>query len=185
MIWAVSKDLGCSGLRVGVVYSQNEAFINGFATLNMFSCVSGPIQYLVSELLTDDSFLDLFLDCSRERLVDSYRICTSKLEEMVLPYVPAEAGIFVYVDFSTLLPEQTFAWEARLGTMIFEYARIVLTPGESQRDSRPGMFRICYAWVTPDILKVAMERLSKLVAQIRRLGLDDLNERTLATVLEK
>ena len=102
---------------------------------------------------------------------------------MVVPYVPAEAGIFVYVDFSSLLPEKTFAWEQKFEDLVFRYARIVLTPGEAQRDPRPGMFRVCYTWISPEVLEIAMERLSKIVAKMRRLDWDDLNERTLFYVL--
>ena len=182
-IWGVSKDFGCSGLRVATLYSHNKALLDGFATTSVFSGISGPIQYLVSELLTDDDFVDMFLDCSRERIVMSYKICTAKLDEMVLPYVPAKAGLFVYVDFSSLLPERTFEWENKLSDLFFQYARVVLTPGSSQRDPRPGWFRICYTWVFPDVLEAAMERLSKMVAKIRRLDFDDLNERSLAHIL--
>ncbi|EEC51274.1 1-aminocyclopropane-1-carboxylate synthase, partial [Phaeodactylum tricornutum CCAP 1055/1] len=184
MVWAVSKDFGGSGLRVGVVYSQNEIFMEGLATSNIFSGVSGPMQYLMCEILTDDAFVDRFLEESRTRVIQSYRICTAKLEEMVLPFVPAEAGLFVYVDFSSLLPEKTFEWERKLGELMFEYAHLVLTPGASQRETRPGMFRICYAWVHPSILEVAMERLSRLVAKVRRMDWSDLQSRSLSSVLE-
>lgn len=182
MVWAVSKDFGSSGLRYGVLYSQNELMMQALASASTFSCVSGPIQYLVSELLTDDRFVDNFLDESRDRLVYSYTICTRKLEEMVLPFIPAEAGMFVYVDFSSLLPENTFEWEEKLSELMFQ-VRVVLTPGESQRDTTPGMFRICYAWVAPETLEIAMERLSRLVAKLRRMDWDDVNGRALSSVL--
>lgn len=178
MVWAFSKDFGASGIRVGIVYSQNESFMEALSTLNIFSGVSGPIQYMVSELLTDDMFVTEFLDEARERIVQSYRICTNKLDEMVIPFVPAEAGLFVYIDFSSLLPEPTIEWEEKLSDLIFEQARIVLTPGSNQRDPKPGMFRICYTWVSPEVLSTAMERLSKLVARLRRLDWDDLNNRS-------
>lgn len=183
-VWAMSKDFGSSGLRFGVLYSQNEIFLEAMATSNMFSGVSGPIQYVCAELLTDEPFVDRFLEQSRLRTLQAYELCTSKLEEMVVPYIPAEAGMFVYADFSNLLPEKTFEWEAKLGQLIFEYARIVLTPGQSQRDHRPGMFRICYAWVHPEILDIAMERLSRLVAKVRRMDWTDLGDRALSNVLE-
>lgn len=183
MVWAFSKDFGASGIRAGIIYSQNEPFMEALSTLNIFSCVSGPIQYMVAELLTDDVFVTEFLDGARERIVHSYRICTNKLDEMVLPYVPAEAGLFVYVDFSSLLPEPTVEWEEKLSDLIFEQARIVLTPGSNQRDPKPGMFRICYTWVSPEVLSVAMERLSKLVAKLRRLDWGDLSDRSSIGVL--
>ena len=182
MVWAVSKDFGCSGLRYGLLYSQNTLLLDALGSMATFTAVSGPIQYLVSELLTDDTFVDNFLDESRDRLVHSYSICTQKLEEMVLPYVPAEAGMFVYVDFSSLLPQKTAEWEEKLSDLMFQI-RVVLTPGESQHDHAPGMFRICYAWVSPEVLEIAMERLSRLVAKLRRMDWNDLNGRALVSVL--
>lgn len=185
MVWGLSKDFAASGLRVGVLYSQNEMFMQALlaSNISIFSCVSGPIQYVVSELLTDDAFIDHFLEESRDRLRRSYEICVLKLEEMVVPFVPADAGIFVYVDFSSLLPQKTFEWERKLAELMFNYARIVLTPGEAQHEVSPGMFRICYAWVSPAVLEIAMERLSRLITKIRRMDWADLNESTLGGIL--
>lgn len=163
-VWSLSKDFGASGLRVGFVYSQNTTYIQGLANLNIFSGVSNPIQMVVSELLTDDSFVEEYLDASRERLRESYLICVEKLEEMVLPFIPAEAGMFVYVDFSSLLPEKTMEWEGKLSQLLVDYGRLILTPGESQQERMPGMFRLCYAWVSPAVLRIGMERLSHIVA---------------------
>lgn len=184
MVWAISKDFSASGVRVGLVYSKNELLMEGIGTMNIFSCVSGPIQYLMAELLTDDDFVDRFLLESRQRLRRSYEICTRKLEEMVIPFCPASAGMFVYVDMSGLLPEKTFAYEAELLELMFKYARVVLTPGESQRENLPGMFRICYAWVSPDVLEIALERLSRFVAKVRRLDWNDLGSRAFRDVIE-
>ena len=153
------------------------------SNIGIFSCVSGPIQYVISELLTDDDFIDQFLEESRERLRKSYEICVLKLEEMVVPFVPAEAGLFVYVDFSSLLPQKTFEWERKLSELMFQHARIVLTPGETQKDRTPGNFRICYSWVSSEVLEIAMERLSRMIGKLRRIDWSDLNERTMIGIL--
>ena len=73
--------------------------------------------------------------------------------------------------------------ERRLSQLLIDHARLVLTPGESQRDGTPGMFRLCYAWVTPEVLEIGMERLGRIVAKIRRMDWSDLNESTLSGVL--
>jgi 1-aminocyclopropane-1-carboxylate synthase len=182
-LWAMSKDFGASGFRVGTLYTQNEQILSALANLNIFSGVSHPIQMITAEILTDDQFVDTFLDTARIRLQHSYAICTSKLEEMVIPYVQAEAALFVYVDFSALLPQNDFEGEAMLRDLITDYAHVVLTPGESQRESRPGMFRICYAWVPPEVLEIGMERLSRLVVKIRKMDWSDLNAKSLESVL--
>ncbi len=132
------------------------------------------MQLIAAEIMSDDEFIDAFLEDARSQLKWSYKLCTSKLEEMVVPYVPAEAGLFVYVDFSSFLPEPTFEGEEKFAALIQDVARVVMTPGRSQRDCKPGMFRLCYTWVTSDVLEIAMERLSFLILQIRRHSWDDL-----------
>ena len=98
-LWALSKDFASSGFRVGVLYTQNEALLRTLQNLNIFSGVSHPMQMIVAETLTDNEFVDNFLDRSREELVRAYKICTEKLDEMLVPYVVPEAGMFVYADF--------------------------------------------------------------------------------------
>lgn len=182
-LWALSKDFGASGFRVGTLYTQNAQLLGALANLNIFSGVSHPIQMITAEILTDDQFVDSFLDTSRERLSQSYSICAGKLEEMVIPYIHAEAGIFLYVDFSSLLPKKDYEGEAMLRELMTDYAHVVLTPGDSQRDPRPGWFRICYACVSPEVLEIAMERLSRLVAKIRKMDWSDLHGTSVESVL--
>mmetsp|Transcript_29680 Transcript_29680/g.65759 ORF Transcript_29680/g.65759 Transcript_29680/m.65759 type:complete len:596 (-) Transcript_29680:38-1825(-) len=182
MLYGLSKDFGASGFRVGMLYTHNTLLLAALANLNIFSGVSHPIQMILAELLTDDNFLDGFLDDVRAQLVWSHAICTQKLEEMVVPYEVAEAGLFVYVDLSVLLPEPTFEGERKLARLIEDAAHIVLTPGEYMRERKPGHFRICYSWVTPEVLEIAMERLSYLVKKIRRYGADGLDPKSLRDV---
>mmetsp|Transcript_14351 Transcript_14351/g.33144 ORF Transcript_14351/g.33144 Transcript_14351/m.33144 type:complete len:184 (+) Transcript_14351:1087-1638(+) len=183
MFWALSKDFGSSGFRVGCVYSQNQAYLSALSNLNIFSIVSHPIQAVAADLLCEDVFVDKFLDDARVRLRKSYEMCTKKLEEMGFPYVRAEAGLFVYVDFSSLLPSKTFEAETKLEEMMMKHARVVVTPGKSQRERNPGMFRICYAWVSAEVLAIAMERLGKLFDKIKTTDWAELNESTLQGIL--
>jgi hypothetical protein len=174
-LWGFSKDFGASGFRMAILYTQNARLLQALANLNIFSGVSNPMQLIAAEIMSDDEFIDAFLEDARSQLTWSYKLCISKLEEMVVPYVPAEAGLFVYVDFSALLPEPTFEGEAKFAALVQDVARVVMTPGQSQQDCKPGMFRLCYTWVTYDVLEIAMERLSYLVLQIRRHNWEDLS----------
>ena len=183
MLWSPSK-IGLSGFRVGVLVTQNEMLLAAMSKLNNLSTVSHPIQILTMQVLTDDSFIDQFLADSRAQLNWSYTICTRKLEEMVIPYIPADAGLFVYADFSSLLPSNTFEGEESFAKLVQNAARVVMTPGFSQKEAMPGHFRICYAWVSPDVLEIAMERLSYLVSRIRRYNWDDLDPSFLEDVVK-
>ncbi len=139
------------------------------------------MQIIIQDLLTDDNFTYGFLEQSRQRTRCNYELCASRLDQMVIPYTPVKAGIFVYADFSSLLPEQTANGEARFSKLLVDAARIVMTPGQAQLDRKPGMFRICYAFVPPEVLQIAMQRLDKIVAKIRRCqDWDNLNAESLS-----
>ena len=167
-LWALSKDFGASGFRIGTLYTKNQKLLSTIANLNIFSGVSHPMQMIVQEILCDDNFIYGYLDQLRQRIRYSYELCAMRLDEMVIPYTPARAGIFIYADFSSLLPEQTFEGEARLSSLLLDAARMIMTPGFAQHESKPGMFRICYAFVTLEVLEMAMNRLDKIVGKIRR-----------------
>ena len=174
LLYGLSKDFGASGFRVGMLYTQNTLLLASLSNLNIFSGISHPMQMVLAEILTDDDFLDGFLDDCRGMLLWSHTICVRKLDEMVVPYVPAAAGLSVYVDLSALLPERSWEGERRLAQLIERAARVVLTPGECMSERVPGKFRLCYSWVLPEVLEIAMERLSFLVKKIRRHGVDSL-----------
>ena len=167
-IWAFSKDFGASGFRIATLYTQNRRLLRALSNMNIISCVSQPMQMIMAEILMDDDFVDTFLDYMRTQIRKSYEICARKLDEMVIPFVPAEAGFFVYVDFSSVLPEPTFKGEAMFANLVEREARVVMLPGKLQSDHKPGFFRICYALVSPEVLEIAMERLSLMILQLRR-----------------
>ena len=132
------------------------------------------MQAVIAKLLSDDDYVDQFLDESRMLLKASLAIVTSTLETMTIPFVTPEAGIFVYCDFSSLLPEQTFEGEDTFSNLMYKYAKILMTPGHCQRESKPGYFRICYASVTPEVLTVGMKRLETLVQLLKEHGWENI-----------
>ena len=101
----------------------------------------------------------------------------------VIPHVKAKAGIFFYADFSALLPSPTAEGEAQFASLLLDAAHIIMTPGQSQKDLKPGMFRICYCFVSLDVLEIAMNRLDRLVGKIRRWHWDNLNRDSLTDIL--
>ena len=205
MLWALSKDFGASGFRVGVLYTQNKHIIRAMGNLNIFSSVSHPMQIMVSEMLKDETFVDSYLSTSRNLLQRSYNVVVKSLEEMNIPYIPAKAGIFLYCDFSSVLPPtksddnggnvkeknvtckgddfyesnsdiMTYKAERQLSSVLLKCIRLVMTPGECQRDINPGMFRICYAYVSIDVLIIGMKRLKEFIYHIRNKGWEGIDQ---------
>lgn len=70
--YALSKDLGISGFRVGFVHSRNAAFLEAYANLNLSHSVSNHTQWLMGRPLSDDDFMGRYLARNRERLTSVY-----------------------------------------------------------------------------------------------------------------
>jgi aspartate/methionine/tyrosine aminotransferase len=168
LVWGLSKDFGASGFRVGVLYTQNEVLLEAMGNLFTFAWVSQPMQLILADLLNDKTFVQDFLTTSRQRLKQSYQICTQVLKELQIPHVTASAGMFVYIDLSEFC--STVQEEATFGQLLMKRARMVMTPGTTQHDPLPGRFRICYAYVSVDVLREGMGRLKKVVTIIRQQG---------------
>ncbi|GMH78381.1 hypothetical protein TL16_g07779 [Triparma laevis f. inornata] len=175
VIWALSKDFGSSGLRVGCLISHNSEVINGLNNVNVFSSVSNPMQLACAEVLGDEKWVDEYLEESNLRLRRAYEVVTGGLRGLGIPYTEAKAGMFVWLDLSSLLPEKSWEGEDALTSLIFEEGGIVLTPGQSQKTSIPGFYRLCFAYNTMESLKVALARLEYVVGVVRERGWVDLD----------
>ena len=173
ILWGLSKDFGSSGFRCGVLYTQNELVKKALGSINMFAAIGHPLQKMIAHMLSDDKFVDTYLGRARSDLVASYSIVTSTLTSLDLPFVEARAGIFLWADFSSLLPEMSWEGEEALVSMFFE-EKVVMTPGQSTRAKKPGMFRICYAWVGPEVLQIAMGRIKAVADKVKLTGWIDL-----------
>ena len=172
LLWGLSKDFGASGFRIGVLYTQNELLLEALGNLIAFAWVSHPMQRIMANMLSDTQFCDHFLTTSTQRLRASYQACTKVLTELDVPFVQAQAGMFVYLDLNHNDDNRggivaTAQDEAILSDIFMTRARMVLTPGQTQHDPIPGRFRICYAYVSPEVLAIGMERLAKVMTKIR------------------
>ena len=77
-----------------------------------------------------------------------------------IPFLPAVAGMFVWVDLRAwLAPGGGWEAEAALWEAVCEECHVILTPGRACYAAEPGFFRLCFAWVPPLALRDALERL--------------------------
>mmetsp|Transcript_9735 Transcript_9735/g.31710 ORF Transcript_9735/g.31710 Transcript_9735/m.31710 type:complete len:439 (+) Transcript_9735:146-1462(+) len=163
VVWGMSKDFGMSGLRVGVVFSENPTVQAALSSLANFSSVSGVVQHLLIDLLSDHTWCDAFLRANRTALDDAATLVETRLEELGLPFVRPDAGMFLLVDLSEFLPN-FHADEDAVYRHLADHYKLVLTPGESMGCAKKGWFRICFAWLgSMDTLQVAMDRIAHFV----------------------
>lgn len=165
--YAFSKDLGISGLRVGLVYSHNEPFIKAYGNVNLSHTVSNYTQWLLQLLISDTDFMSSYLANNCRRLTESYAAVIHRLKQLDIPYAPARGSLFSWLDLSECLAEDSSAAEQDLWLDLYHSAGILLTPGEGFGHSKKGLFRLVYPCVSKDDLEEAMNRLSGFILKRR------------------
>ncbi len=158
IIWAVSKDFATSGLRCGVLITENERVGRAMGSQAIWSGVSGRTQHLFSELLADDQWIDAYLAEMPRRLAASHTMTLEGLTAAGIGHLPGQAGFFLMVDFRSFLAGQSFAAEYALWRRIVD-AGVNMTPGSACRSATPGFARICFAAVPPEALALGLSRI--------------------------
>ena len=127
VVQGLSKDFGLSGYRLGWLTTGNQAVVQAWGNVGYFCSVSNDLQSAITAVLEDELWVDEFLYSNAELLLDAYTTVIALLdgshpalserggveeEEVVegggkggvsdaafaIPYVPAVAGMFVWVD---------------------------------------------------------------------------------------
>ncbi|EFN53200.1 hypothetical protein CHLNCDRAFT_137035 [Chlorella variabilis] len=171
LLYGLSKDFCASGLRVGALYTRNKRLQQALDPISVFTGVSGHTQWAVAQLLDDQEWVSGFLQQNQKLLRESYDVLAEALEEEKIPYVPAVAGMFVWIDLRKWLPEKK-DWEAerKFWQRVCDDCKIILTPGHDCHAAEPGHFRLCFAWMPPVALKEAVQRLRKRVLEDEEEG---------------
>ncbi len=161
--YSLSKDFGISGFRVGVVHSYNTPFIEGYSNINAPNMVSNHTQWLLQHLFDDDSFIEEYILINQKRLTESYVVVINALKEVNVPYIPSRGSLFVWVDLSQFLSENTQSAENSFWLKLYHDTGLLITPGEGFGHSNKGFFRIVYTCVSTNDLKVAFKRFKAFI----------------------
>lgn len=165
--YAFSKDFGASGFRVGLVYSHNEQFIKAYENFNATHMVSNYAQWIFQKVLEDHDFVDHYIQINQTLLTESYLVAVKTFRKLNIPYVPAAGSLFVWIDLSEFLPEQSQEAENQFWLELYQETGILLTPGEGFGHTKKGQFRVVFPCLPKANLEVAMQRLGDYVIQKR------------------
>jgi 1-aminocyclopropane-1-carboxylate synthase len=67
ILWSFSKDLGSSGLRLGVMYTQNKELLKSMSSANDTFMVSNLMQEMAAGILFDRAWIDQYLKELKEK----------------------------------------------------------------------------------------------------------------------
>uniref|UniRef100_A0A383VMM0 Aminotransferase class I/classII large domain-containing protein n=1 Tax=Tetradesmus obliquus TaxID=3088 RepID=A0A383VMM0_TETOB len=169
IVFGFSKDFCASGLRVGCLLTKNTGLNKALDNISYFNSTPCPLQWSLSQLLSDKQWLQHYLQENRRRLREAYASVTSGLDAAGIPYTAAPAGMFLWVDLRAAFGGQPGSWEdeAALWRCMAQQHRVVLTPGAACHAAEPGWFRVCYAWTSPGSLPAAVSRIAAAVKQMQ------------------
>ena len=106
VVYALSKDFALSGLRVGVLYTENAAALASLQKLNDLCQTSSHTQAVITEVLNDDGWLSDFETQARGRLTARHAWLVSTLDKVGIEHMTSEAGLFTWMDLRPWLPAE-------------------------------------------------------------------------------
>lgn len=166
IVYSLSKDLGLPGFRVGAIYSNDKRVIDAATKMSSFGLISSQTQYLLSSMLSDKKFTKKYISENQKRLQQRQRKLVSGLAKAGISCLKSNAGLFCWVDMRHLLTSNTFEAEMELWKKIVYDVKLNISPGSSCHCTEPGWFRVCFANMSEDTLKLSMQRLKSFVDSI-------------------
>ena len=155
--------MGLPGFRVGIVYSYNDVVVQCARRMSSFGLISSQTQHFLASLLSDGDFVANFVAESSRRLKKRHNDFTEGLKELGINCLQSNAGLFVWMNLRHLLEEPTYDGELKLWRAIINDAKLNISPGISFHCSEPGWFRVCFANMDDETVKVALKRIRLFV----------------------
>ncbi|KAH9616687.1 hypothetical protein KSS87_010504 [Heliosperma pusillum] len=159
IVSSLSKDLGLPGFRVGAIYSNDPLVVSAATKMSSFGLVSAQTQYLLAGLLSDNTFIDKYINHNKRRLRDRQSMLVSGLKQAGISCLESNSGLYCWVNLSHLLKEKSFEAEMELWKEMVYKVKLNISPGSSCHCVEPGWFRICFANLSEDVLNLAMQRI--------------------------
>nr|GAT53383.1 predicted protein [Mycena chlorophos] len=145
-----TKDFGASGFKLGLLISpSNPTLLTLLRPLFSATPISSASDALFTRVLQDKPFVASFLADNRAALRGAYELVARWCRAHDLTFTPANAGVYVLVDFAPfidrLYPSDS-ALEERLEAVVKRLIahRVFVKPTTSGADPIPTRFRVVY-----------------------------------------
>ncbi|KAL3737597.1 hypothetical protein ACJRO7_019178 [Eucalyptus globulus] len=172
IIYSLSKDMGLPGFRVGIIYSYNDQVVNCARKMSSFGLVSSQSQHLLASMLSDEVFIEKFLEENSRRLGKRHSRVVEGLKQEGINCLEGNAGLFLWMDLRHLLKEPTPDAEMELWRVIIKDVKLNVSPGSSFHCPEPGFFRVCFANMDDHTVEVALQRIREFVSRGNKNGDD-------------
>ena len=179
-VYALSKDFAVSGLRIGAAYTENPEITPPMQKLNDLCQISSQTQIWTTGMLTrhidattttstgTELWTAGFRRENHKRLLQRYDAIVQILDQFQVPFLPAQAGLFIWIDLSQFLVtgnDSTAATQERILYRELIDFGLLLTPGNSMKNERPGFFRCVFTAISDDEFTIALKRMETFFQQ--------------------
>lgn len=154
LLYGMSKDMAGGGLRLGCIYTHNEALLRAMSAISPFHWPSSGSERIAALMLEDQNWMDGFLDRSRTRLADSSQAVRKMLDDEGITYCKdSNAGLFLWVNLCPAISKASFAkndyrdgWSYE-DTLTEELIKngVYLINGKEMNAEEPGWYRLIFA----------------------------------------
>ncbi|CBX98947.1 similar to 1-aminocyclopropane-1-carboxylate synthase 1 [Plenodomus lingam JN3] len=164
MVYSLSKDFGCSGLRLGAIVTQGNTDLLLGSALITNNKVSSLTSVIVPSLLEPRTTQKLLNQNLRSRLNLNYGKVQRFLENRGLEFVPAKAGLFVFACLGKTRTEK----EQLLLIECMKRSGVKLVAGTSFHFEQFCWFRIMFS-LPKNIVDVALQRIGDALDETEKL----------------
>lgn len=151
-----------SGLRFGVLYTENQHVATAVASLCRYHGLSGLVQHQMAQLLRDHDWISqVYLPENHARLKAAHTYVSEELRALGIPFVSRGAGFFIWVDLRKYLCKGTFEEEALLWRQFLDN-KVLLSSGKTFECKEPGWFRVVFS-DKENRLRLGMQRMRQVL----------------------
>ncbi|XP_057312166.1 probable inactive 1-aminocyclopropane-1-carboxylate synthase-like protein 2 [Hydractinia symbiolongicarpus] len=163
VVWGFSKDFGLSGFRCGIAITKNVDLQSALTSVGYYTSVPTATQYILEELITDETWLNKLKSINHSRLRKSRDLVTQHLQKWDIPYIYPTSGLFLWMNLSNYLLSDDKQAEVDMFNKLMNHG-LYLVPGFAFECIEHGWFRIIIAHEL-DILQTGLARLKDVCIQ--------------------
>lgn len=150
VIWGVSKDFGANGLRLGAIISQDNPTLHAaLVPVTLYSSTSSLADQAVVNMLSDDAWVESYIEQNRRSLQQSYEHVTSWARENDIEYAPGvNAAFFLWVNLGSVYRRMHAEAVDDVDTVMMKLLlqeKVFIASGAAFGSERPGWFRIVFS----------------------------------------